>query len=134
MNVVWAAIICIALFLIIYYLCWGSAKRHSSSRSKREATDSASHTTGQAQAFMAETTTPEYQQATSQPPEPDDLTRIKGIGKVIEKKLHNLQITSFEQIANFTPADIERVNQVLDFVGRIEREKWVEQARELSRS
>lgn len=63
--------------------------------------------------------------------ERDDLTRIRGIGKVIEPKLHDLGITSFDQIARFTPADIERVNDVLSFKGRIERERWVEQAKEL---
>jgi predicted flap endonuclease-1-like 5' DNA nuclease len=59
----------------------------------------------------------------------DDLTKIKGIGRVLEGKLHQLGITSFRQIADFTQADVERVNAVLDFPGRIEREQWVEQAR-----
>ena len=62
----------------------------------------------------------------------DDLTRIKGIGQVLQNKLRQLGITSFRQIADFTPADIERVNSVLDFPGRIERERWVEQARDLA--
>ena len=59
----------------------------------------------------------------------DDLTQIKGIGPVLKDKLHALGITSFRQIADFTEADIERVNEVLNFPGRIERERWVEQAR-----
>jgi len=62
----------------------------------------------------------------------DDLTRIKGIGLVLQNKLQNLGVTSFRQIADFTPADIERVNGVLDFPGRIERERWVEQARDFA--
>jgi len=61
--------------------------------------------------------------------EPDDLTRIKGIGQVLQTKLNALGIVTFQQIADFTPADIERVNEELDFPGRIERERWVEQAR-----
>lgn len=64
--------------------------------------------------------------------EPDDLTRIKGIGKVLQAKLNELGIVTYRQIAEFTPADISRVNEKLDFPGRIEREKWVEQAQELS--
>lgn len=52
---------------------------------------------------------------------------------MLNKKLHKLGITSFQQIADFTPADIERVNEVLDFPGRIEREEWVEQARAIAR-
>ena len=61
----------------------------------------------------------------------DDLTRIKGIGPVLKKKLNKLGITTFQHIADFGDADIERINQELDFPGRIEREKWVEQARVL---
>ena len=63
----------------------------------------------------------------------DDLTRIKGIGPVLKKKLNKIGITSFRQIADFTPADVERVNAVLDFRGRIEREAWVEQAQAITR-
>ena len=59
----------------------------------------------------------------------DDLTRIKGIGPTLKDKLYGLGIMSFQQIAEFTPADIARVNEVLDFPGRIEREQWVEQAK-----
>ena len=64
--------------------------------------------------------------------EPDDLTRIKGIGHVLQTKLNELGIVTFSQIAEFTEADILRVNESLDFPGRIEREKWVEQAKALS--
>ena len=60
--------------------------------------------------------------------EPDDLTRIKGIGHVLQTKLNELGIVTFRQIADFTEADIARVNESLDFPGRIERERWVEQA------
>jgi len=62
----------------------------------------------------------------------DDLKRIRGIGVLIEKKLNSLGVTSYEQVANWTGADIERVSQILDFKGRIERENWIEQARILS--
>lgn len=59
----------------------------------------------------------------------DDLTKIKGIGPVLKEKLAGLGVTTFRQIADFTQADIERVNAQLDFPGRIEREQWIEQAR-----
>lgn len=62
----------------------------------------------------------------------DDLKRIRGIGVLIEKKLNSLGIVHFEQVANWTGADIERISQILDFKGRIERENWVEQARILA--
>ena len=62
----------------------------------------------------------------------DDLKRIRGVGVLIEKKLNSLGVSSYEQIANWTGADIDRINQILDFKGRIERENWVEQARILA--
>ncbi|MDX2287818.1 MAG: hypothetical protein NW217_03230 [Hyphomicrobiaceae bacterium] len=62
----------------------------------------------------------------------DDLKRIRGIGVLIEKKLNSLGITRYEQVANWTGADIDRMSQMLDFKGRIERESWVEQARILA--
>jgi predicted flap endonuclease-1-like 5' DNA nuclease len=62
----------------------------------------------------------------------DDLKRIRGIGVLIEKKLNSLGIGHYEQIANWTGADIERVSRLLDFKGRIERENWIEQARILA--
>jgi predicted flap endonuclease-1-like 5' DNA nuclease len=61
--------------------------------------------------------------------EVDDLKRIRGIGVLIEKKLNSLGITHYEQVANWTGADIERISRILDFKGRIERENWIEQAR-----
>ncbi len=62
----------------------------------------------------------------------DDLKRIRGVGVLIEKKLNSLGITTYEQVANWTGADIDRISQILDFKGRIERENWVEQARILA--
>jgi predicted flap endonuclease-1-like 5' DNA nuclease len=66
------------------------------------------------------------------PAEPDDLKRIRGIGVLIEKRLNALGIAAYEQIANWTDADIARVSDTLEFKGRIERENWVEQARILA--
>ena len=62
----------------------------------------------------------------------EDLKRIRGIGVLIEKKLNQLGVVAYEQIANWTAQDIDRVSQSLDFKGRIERENWVEQARILA--
>ena len=62
----------------------------------------------------------------------DDLKRIRGIGVLIEKKLNSLGVTHYEQVANWTGADIERISNLLDFKGRIERENWIEQARILA--
>ncbi len=65
-------------------------------------------------------------------PASSDLKRIRGIGVLIEKKLNSMGVASYEQIANWTAQDIDRVSQQLDFKGRIERENWVEQARILA--
>jgi predicted flap endonuclease-1-like 5' DNA nuclease len=61
----------------------------------------------------------------------DDLTRIKGIGPVLQGKLHNLGIDRFTQIAAWSNEDIERISEHLDFKGRIEREEWIQQAQGL---
>jgi len=60
----------------------------------------------------------------------DDLSRISGVGPVIVGKLEALGITSFQQIADFTAEDISRIDEELNFKGRIERDEWVKQAKE----
>lgn len=65
--------------------------------------------------------------------EADDLKRVRGIGPKIEKTLNDLGIFHFEQIANLSRENILWLNHHLHFPGRIEREKWVEQTRELAR-
>lgn len=60
--------------------------------------------------------------------EPDDLTRIKGVGEELVKRLDKMGVIRFEQIANWTDEDIATVDEVLNFKGRIEREDWVGQA------
>lgn len=62
---------------------------------------------------------------------PDDLERIRGVGPVLRQRLNKLGITTFAQIAAFTEADMARLDEVLDFKGRIAREGWVEQAKAL---
>ena len=61
----------------------------------------------------------------------DDLTQINGVGPVIAEKLHGLGYTTFQQIADLEEAEIEKINEQLNFKGRIEREEWVAQAKEL---
>ncbi len=61
----------------------------------------------------------------------DDLKKISGVGPVIEKKLNALGITTYEQVASFTKEEIAKVDEVLNFKGRIERDDWVKQAKTL---
>lgn len=66
------------------------------------------------------------------PEEKDDLKMISGIGPVIEKRLNAIDIYTLRQISKFTPSDIEAINEsIIYFSGRIDRDEWVSQAREL---
>ncbi len=65
--------------------------------------------------------------------EPDDLKKISGVGPVLEKKLHAFGVTQFAQVAAFKKADIEKLDEALNFKGRIERDDWVGQAKELAK-
>ena len=62
----------------------------------------------------------------------DDLKKISGVGPKLEKTLNGLGIFHFAQIAAFTPSNVAWVDRHLRFKGRIEREKWIEQARVLA--
>lgn len=64
--------------------------------------------------------------------EADDLKHIKGIGPSLEKKLNSIGIYSFFQIAKFGSEDEELVNEAIEFFpGRIKRDQWVRQAKEI---
>ena len=65
---------------------------------------------------------------------PDDLQTIRGIGPKLEKLLHSMGFYHFDQIAGWTDAEVSWVDQNLEgFFGRVTRDKWIEQARELTR-
>lgn len=66
--------------------------------------------------------------------EADDLQRIKGIGPKIAGILADLGIRRYEQIAAWTPENVAWINDQLKFKGRVERERWIEQARALMES
>ena len=63
----------------------------------------------------------------------DDLKRLSGVGPALEKKLNAAGVTTFAQVANWTEADVEEFGEKLSFKGRIEREGWIEQAKELAK-
>ncbi len=60
----------------------------------------------------------------------DDLKELSGVGPALEKKLHEAGVTSFAQIAAWTEEDVAAMDEKLSFKGRIEREGWIEQAKE----
>ncbi|MGB8313419.1 MAG: 50S ribosomal protein L21 [Aestuariivirga sp.] len=61
----------------------------------------------------------------------DDISLIGGIGPKILKGLTDMGITTFAQIAGWTKADVERIETELKQKGRVAREEWIEQAKEL---
>ena len=63
----------------------------------------------------------------------DDLTRISGVGPVIVKKLHDLGVTTFAEIAAWSKDDIAAMDEKLNFKGRIDRDEWLKQAKELAK-
>ena len=64
---------------------------------------------------------------------PDDLTRIRGVKRVMERTLHDAGVFYFWQIADWSEEDVEHLHDLLpEFRGRIERDEWVEQAGELA--
>lgn len=62
----------------------------------------------------------------------DNLRQIKGIGPKIEASLNGLGIYHLDQIAGWTKANVDWIDGQLAFKGRIRRERWVEQAIELT--
>ena len=61
-----------------------------------------------------------------------DLKKLSGVGPALEKKLLAAGVRSLEQIASWTEADVTKIDEELSFKGRIEREGWIAQAKELT--
>lgn len=73
------------------------------------------------------------------PPEPaaaapaDDLQRIRGIGRGLQRKLRAAGIARFEQLAGLSPAELANLALQLGVAAsRPQRERWAEQARDLA--
>lgn len=64
----------------------------------------------------------------------DDLTKIKGITRILAKRLHDLGVHTFHQMANWDENHIREFSNQLAFKDRITREAWVDQARNLEKA
>ncbi len=64
--------------------------------------------------------------------EADKLSELTGVGPKIVEKLNEIGIYHFSQIADWTPAHVIWVDQELDLKGRIERDDWIGQAKDLA--
>jgi large subunit ribosomal protein L21 len=60
----------------------------------------------------------------------DDLKQLSGVGPALEKKLHAAGVKSFEQIAAWSAKDVEAINEKISSKGRVEKEGWIDQAKE----
>jgi len=66
---------------------------------------------------------------------PDDLKLIKGVGPKMEKLCNSLGYYHFDQIAAWTPSEVAWVDDNLEgFKGRVTRDSWVAQAKDLANS
>jgi len=63
----------------------------------------------------------------------DDLKKIKGVGPKLERLCNMMGFWHFDQIANWTDADVAWVDENLQgFKGRVSRDDWVAQAKILA--
>ena len=105
-----------------------SSGADNSSKAKSAKTDNSSKEASSA-AVAAAAVAPKFLDAPNG--EPDDLKKILGIGPVLEEKLNEMGIYHYSQIAEFSDTDVANINTHLNFPGRIERDEWIPQAKEL---
>jgi predicted flap endonuclease-1-like 5' DNA nuclease len=63
---------------------------------------------------------------------PDDLTKIKGLGGKSVEKLHALGIFHIDQVAAWNLENARWISAAIGGPGRVERGKWIQQAREIA--
>jgi small subunit ribosomal protein S2 len=61
----------------------------------------------------------------------DDLKKITGIGPTLERKLHAIGITKYDQLVNLSDEDMAKADEALNLKGRIARDDWASQAKAL---
>jgi large subunit ribosomal protein L19 len=104
----------------LYYLRGRTGKRARIAEKKRSVV-----VPGAAEAAAAKA------EAANAPQMVDDISLISGIGDVLSEKLAGEGVTSLTQIAKWKKDDIADYDAKLSLGGRIEREEWVQQAKEL---
>jgi NADH-quinone oxidoreductase subunit E len=62
----------------------------------------------------------------------DDLKLLKGVGPKLEETLNELGFFHFDQVAAWGEAEVAWVDARLKFKGRITRDGWIEQAKQLA--
>ena len=65
-------------------------------------------------------------------PDPDDLTRLVGIGPKLAAALAERGITTYAAIAAWTDQELADIDKALDLKGRAARDAWIAQAKRFS--
>ncbi len=64
----------------------------------------------------------------------DDLKKISGVGPKLEQELNEAGVWHYDQIANWTTKEVAWADEnLIKFKGRITRDDWVKQAKELAK-
>jgi molybdopterin-containing oxidoreductase family membrane subunit len=62
----------------------------------------------------------------------DDLKKVNGIGPVMEKKLNEIGIFTFDQVSKMTETEYDLLDNITgSFPGRAQRDDWAGQAEKL---
>ena len=81
--------------------------------------------------LKAATETPPDERRPSQEPI-DDLQLICGIGPTLQRKLHEQKIACFQQIAELSETELIQLADAIGVgIGRVQRDEWVRQAKQL---
>lgn len=116
------------------------AGKSSAGKSNGARADSGKADSGKAASAATEAAKPAASKAADKPKgltgarggKPDDLKLIKGVGPKLEALCNKLGFYHFDQIASWTAKEIAWVDDNLEgFKGRVTREDWVQQARDL---
>ena len=63
----------------------------------------------------------------------DNLKQLTGVGPAYEKKLNSIGIFTFQQVSKLNKKSIEILETLLKSPGRVERDGWVKEAKELAK-
>nr|WP_070959070.1 hypothetical protein [Hyphomonas sp. Mor2] len=109
----------------------GKAKK--SKKAKKTVKAAPKARTATAKKVVAEPATDENGRLRKPVGSPDDLKLIKGVGAVLERRLNEAGVFHFWQIAQMRKAQMDALENVLRFPGRMVRDNWKAQARALAK-
>jgi small subunit ribosomal protein S2 len=63
--------------------------------------------------------------------EPDDLIKLSGVGKGWSRRLNEVGIYHYWQVAELTPENLEELDEAFSAKGKIAKSNWIEEAKKL---